>query len=118
MLVNGLTDEQWAVLRRDGALHLPGLLNESEIRRLQEAARALRQELPYGYVYGTEYSRTQPRKQEIEPPLDTLQVMPVFDSGFRDSFFHELLAKPQIYDGFERVLGKSFVLANTIVHTV
>jgi hypothetical protein len=114
----GLTEEQWEVLKRDGALYLPGLIRGDELRRLQESVSALRRDLPYGYVYGTEYSRTTPKKQEAAPPVDPLQVMPVFDSGFMDPVFHEFLAKPEIHDGFERILGKDFVLDNTIVHTV
>ena len=115
---NGLSEEQWEILKTNGALYLPGLLDVNEIRQLKQCEANLRKELPYGYVYGKEYSRTNPQKQETEPPLDPLQVMPVFYSGFRESFIHQLFAQPKIYDGFERLLGKDFVLINAIVHTV
>src|SRR4051812_2274704 len=78
----------------------------------------IRQELPYGFVYGSEYSRAKPKRQDTEPARDALQVMPVFDAGFRQPFLHQLMAKPKLHDGLERLLGKGFVLGNTIVHTV
>lgn len=118
MTVDGLTDEQWNTLKRDGALYLPSLLSDDELRQLKQAQENLRRELPYGYVYGASYSRTQPQKLESEPPLDPLQVMPIFYTGFRESFIHQLFLHPKIYDGFERVLGKDFVMTNAILHTV